>query len=65
MSDEIPGWARCSPALRGNDGALWVRSEPSASGLIGWYRDGLGIAKPWEVVSRYEPQPIDAPRGWR
>lgn len=51
-----------APALRDRDGTLWVRSEPSSSGLVGWYRDGVGIAKPWSVVSRYAPLQIeDAP----
>ncbi len=55
MSDDIPEWAQRAAALRDRDGTVWVRSERSTSGLIGWYRDGVGIAKPWSVVSRYWP----------
>jgi hypothetical protein len=42
-------------AVRDCDGDIWIRSDPSPSGLVGWYRSGIGIAKPWSVVARYYP----------
>lgn len=50
------------PMLVDREGSRWVRSEPSSSGLIGWYLDGIGIAKPWSVVSRYAPLGIPEDR---
>jgi hypothetical protein len=43
------------PALVDRDGSRWVRSDPSSSGLVGWYRGGVGVAKPWSVVQRCAP----------
>jgi hypothetical protein len=42
-------------AVRDCDGTIWTRSDPSPNGLVGWYRDGIGIAKPWSIVARYYP----------
>lgn len=52
----VPDWALRPTALYGASGTVWVRSEPSSSGLIGWYPDGVGIAKPWRVVERDSPR---------
>jgi hypothetical protein len=53
---DVPDWALRPTALYGASGTVWVRSDPSSSGLIGWYPDGVGVAKPWRVVEQDGPR---------